>query len=137
MLVSAFIRAQIDSLESGRDDKDEGEDEDGDDNEESQTQNETDLEGNSQEPEIEDILNTQKKKKSVGCQLPPDDKFHLGAMQPGCTITQLAAKNAHDIAFKDFKRNLTEYINQTFNAQGIPFPDNKYIRLSPDEIVSF
>ena len=57
-------------------------------------------------------------------------------MQPVSTITQLATKNAHNAAFKDFKCKLTDYINLTFNAQRIPFPDNKYIRLSPDEPVS-
>ena len=57
-------------------------------------------------------------------------------MQPEYTISDLVANKKNDIAFKDFKRNLTEYVNKTFNALGIPFPGKNYIRLPPDDIVS-
>lgn len=136
MLVSAHIRAQLKSLRS-YDEAEENEGEGGGDTDIAVTSS-TGINGECEESmqERHKSYASSTRQKSSTRQLPWTDKFHLGAMQPDCTIADLVEEKKSDVAFNNFKRRLTDFINLSFRVQNIPFPDNRYIRLPSSDIVS-
>jgi len=64
-------------------------------------------------------------------------KMKIGAKQPPDTIDNIETQLKDvDIAFKDFRKKLTSFLNQFCVAHNIPRPGNKYFTVDKHTIVS-
>ena len=76
-------------------------------------------------------------KKARGLTLPPSDKYYLGTLQKeAITLAQIKEKNVNDLAFSNFQKKLTIFINNYINVNKISLPPNiSYLRLATDKEV--
>jgi hypothetical protein len=67
----------------------------------------------------------------------PDDTFHvkLGAAQNEQTFEDLEQLHANDNAFKRFRIKLADFLSDSLPAHGIPLPNAKRIKFTPNETV--
>ena len=116
MLVSTFMRGQLEALDAGRKVfEDESDDSD------------------------DDVDNSRKEnvRKSSGSKipvLPPSDKYHLGSCgKKPITLRDIEESHKTNAAFKDFRKKLTIFVNNYVVVNKDLFPTNvSYLRLSAD-----
>ena len=119
MLVSLYMRGQLQTLDAFSKQNNEGDSADSDD-----------------EFDLNNLPRTSTRVK--GPILPPSDKYHLGALRhEKLTISSVKENNAGDVAFKDFRKRLTVFANNYVAINKLPLPSNvTYIRLAADDEVS-
>lgn len=69
--------------------------------------------------------------------LPSHRHHYLGLAQRQCTVSELERLHQNDIAFKFFRRKLTEHLNEFFGAHSITLPNGKAIYIAPYDQVSY
>ena len=62
---------------------------------------------------------------------------HLRTAQKKVSFSIFEARHLHDPAFKNFRKKLANHLTEFMRAYSIPLPDNKPIRLSPNDTVRF
>ena len=116
MLVSTFMRGQLEALDAGRKVFEEESDDSDDDVDNSRKEN---------------------VRKSSGSKipvLPPSDKYHLGSCgKKPIALREIEESYKNNTAFKDFRKKLTIFVNNYVALNKDLFPTNaSYIRLSAD-----
>ena len=64
-------------------------------------------------------------------------QFSLGSVMKGVKVSEFEAAYSHDVAFNNFRRKLADHLTAFLQAYNIPLPENKQIRIHPDDKVSF
>lgn len=63
--------------------------------------------------------------------LPSQHHYYIGSGQRKCTVSELESLHRNDVAFKSFRKKLTEHLNNAFAAHSIALPNGKPIYIAP------